>query len=487
MHSVLALALVVGGGTAQPHGDATQVVVMRDGTRTVVSMEIAYDGPPEAFALIVPVPAALQPKDVKTLPADVFARVETLAAPRLVEYWEQDPCAPVLDDVKMSPRAAGAAVAAEAKFAVGEYQIEILSAKDSASLDSWLRREKYNLPEGTEALLRPYVATGMKFLVAKVDPAKVTFDHGKAVLSPLRFHYDADQLTLPIRLGLAKGGGTQDLIVNILAPDQRYQVANYPNVTIPTNIDVRPSVKDRFAAFYAALFDATLANHAGAIVTEYAWPATTCDPCPGPALDASDLATLGADVLPAKHDSSELVLTRLHARYGDDVKADLVFEPASPIAGGRELVATAGKLEDGAHPSTTNSFQARYTIRHPWSGPIRCNNPVHGRWGGPPPDLIAQAGVQHAAAKPALRVAAVPRGGLALADAVEHDVPEIGLKLGAPPPPPVPGSAAPPPPPEAKTNKKTRTGCGCESAGEPASFTLLGLFGLFAIRRRRHR
>ena len=81
---------------------------------------------------------------------------------------------------------------------------------------------------------------GSKFFVAKVDPTKVKFEgNGRATLSPLRFHYDSDEFALPIRLGLVNSAGTQDLIVNILAPRQRYEVANYPNVTIPTNLDVK--------------------------------------------------------------------------------------------------------------------------------------------------------------------------------------------------------------------------------------------------------
>jgi hypothetical protein len=182
------------------------------------------------------------------------------------------------------PRAAKAAdlgVTIEAQFTVGEYQIVILSAKESTGLDTWLRREKYNIPRGAEPLLRPYVESGSKFFVAKVDPRKVKFIDGRATLSPLRFHYDSEQFVLPIRLGLANSSGTQDLIVSILAPGQRYELANYRNVTIPTNLDVKDSVRDHFGAFYAALFDRTIERNPGAVVTEYAG-AATCDPCPAP-------------------------------------------------------------------------------------------------------------------------------------------------------------------------------------------------------------
>ncbi len=81
---------------------------------------------------------------------------------------------------------------------------------------------------------------------------------GVVQLSPLRFHYDANELRLPIRLGLLNAAGKQDLIVNILHPTPRYEVANYTNVIIPTNLDVADGVRKNFAAFYAALFDATV-------------------------------------------------------------------------------------------------------------------------------------------------------------------------------------------------------------------------------------
>ncbi|HEY5921011.1 MAG TPA: DUF2330 domain-containing protein, partial [Kofleriaceae bacterium] len=217
----------VAGGDQQMFNDATQVVLMRSGTRTVLSMQNNYKGPPNAFAMVVPVPTVLKEADVKTLPKQVFENVERMGAPRLVEYWEMDPCAkevvydmvatgagpppPTTTAVRRSGEDLGVKI--EAQFVVGEYQIVILSAKDSTGLDKWLRREKYNIPAGAEPLLRPYVEAGSKFFVAKVDPTKVKFVDGRAELSPLRFHYDTDQFNLPIRLGLANSSGKQDLIV----------------------------------------------------------------------------------------------------------------------------------------------------------------------------------------------------------------------------------------------------------------------------------
>src|ERR1700733_7955896 len=91
----------VSGSGEKMFNDATNVVLMRDGTRTVLSMQNDYKGPLEDFAMVVPVPVVLHEPDVKTLARTVFDHTDALGSPRLVEYWEQDPCpAPVEERVR---------------------------------------------------------------------------------------------------------------------------------------------------------------------------------------------------------------------------------------------------------------------------------------------------------------------------------------------------------------------------------------------------
>ncbi|MCB9703553.1 MAG: DUF2330 domain-containing protein [Myxococcales bacterium] len=647
----------VAGADAKLFNDATVVVLMRAGKRTVLSMQNDYQGPPERFALVIPVPVVLKEDDVKVLRPELFERVEALAAPRLVEYWEQDPC-PTEGTIGLGNtgligkgggggtgmgygRGSGLAptVVVEAEFAVGEYEIVILSATESTGLDAWLRANKYQIPAGAEPLLRPYVAQGMKFFVAKVNPKKVKFDgQGRARLSPLRFHYESDEFALPIRLGLINApdpadGGKQDLLVHILSPNQRYEVANYPNVTIPTNLDVTDAVREQFGAFYVSLFDDTLEQHPKAVVTEYAWGASSCDPCPGPdaALTAKELMELGGDVvvgqdvgtasvatipnvrmippvvkgpldrdivrritrahvneirfcynqglrkdpklagrleISAKIDGqgnvtraevatstlsdpavsaciakatrrwrfprpkggasveatipfdlsgsigssrgrpSAFVLTRLHARYdASSLGEDLVFKTADPIVGGREIRPFSdggerAELERGAQPSATNSFQGRYAIRHPWTGPIACQEPVRGIWGGPP---AGQDGSQEPVV--ARRLSAAPRGGslasFITAESAALLAAEGDAKAPSPAPaeapaavdkdaadasPPVAAEGAPPAA-GAEAPATPAAGCGCATTeGErrgPGS--LAALLALITVGRRRRR
>lgn len=137
------------------------------------------------------------------------------------------------------------------------------------------------------------------------------------------------------------------------------------------------------------LFDKTVAKTSKAVVTEYAWDAGTCDPCPGPVITAAKIASLGGDVLlsakpppdvgnqiarpgvrPRPFRSgmfSGFVLTRLHARYSkESLGEDLVFKAAPPIGGGRVNRSANGELEHGSVASSNNDFQGRYAIRHAW-------------------------------------------------------------------------------------------------------------------------
>jgi MYXO-CTERM domain-containing protein len=476
----------VGGASADLYNDATVVSLLRDGTRTVLSMQNNYKGPPEDFAMVVPVPVVLQKDQVKTLPAEIFSRLDQLAAPRLVEYWEQDPCNPytrhrdfesviLMSSTSQSDGFGSRSsyrVKVEAKFAVAEYEIVILSAGDSTGLDAWLRDQGYKIPAGAEAVLRPYVTQGMKFFVAKVDASKVKFENGQAVLSPLRVYYDSEQFNLPVRLGMVNSQGQQDLIVHVLARAQRYEVANYDNVTVPTNLELSEAAKSEFGPFYTALFDATLERHPGAVITEYAWDASTCDPCPTPALSLDELATLGGDVV-TDSGRGGFVLTRLHARYAKGALGDdLVFRAAPPIAGGREHLVDGKRLERGAVKESINNFQGRYIIRHEWSGEIACQNPQRGIWGGPPggDQVIVQA---------AAELAFKPAKAGSLETYLRDDVEEIDFKTSG-----KDGAVR-----FRQSGIQPRGCAGCATSGAGGLAGLLGatLVGALLLRRRRRR
>lgn len=481
----------VAGGESSLFNDATQVVLMRKGQRTVLSMQNNYQGPPENFAMVIPVPVVLQQDNVKTLAPELFAKVDNLSAPRLVEYWEQDPCLPdyyeddfatangAVDEAEDGGGTGGGGVTVEAEFEVGEYEIVILSTDDATALESWLTTNEYTIPEGASTHFDPYVQGGSYFFVAKVKVEEVTFSEGNAVLSPLRFYYDTPTFSLPIKLGLINAQGSQDLIVYTLGENLRYEVANRPNITIPTNIEVINEVREDFGTFYRTLFAETIAQNPGAAVTEYSWSSSSCDPCPGPTLDQNDIATLGGDVVDDGEPRwRDWTLTRIHLRYDSSTLGDdLVFAEAEPIVGGREVRNADNVLETGSSPGWTNNFQGRYIIRHRWDGPVDCENPIYGRWGGP--DGADSPGAPQSATSPntAGTASSSEDGGTSggdlpsddLEDLVYDNIPELDVVAANEPP----------------TSTQPSSGCNCESADGSAFFLLL--LGLYAISRRRRR
>jgi hypothetical protein len=466
----------VAGGGAEVYNNATQVVLMRDGTKTILSMQNNYEGPPEGFAMVIPVPVVLQEENVKTLDEALFAKVDQLSSPRLVEYWEEDPC--FVRDYYSNNGANdgggnngtnnGGSVVVEAEFKVGEYEIVILSTDDSGALTTWLGDNDYNIPDGAEPHLQPYVDAGQYFFVARVIPEEVTFVDGRAVLSPLRFDYDSEEFSLPIRLGLISAEDQQDLLVYVLARNQRYEAANYDNVFIPTNLDVQDEVRENFGAFYNALFTRLVERNPGAVVTEYAWSAQGCDPCPpGGILEPSDLATLGADVL-GEGAASEFgwTLTRLHARYdAGNIGEDIVFRTAPPVVGGRNWPADEdGALFTGAEESGSNNFQGRYIIRHPWEGAVECEEPVYGVWGGD----IGTAGTANS---PNTTGEDYRTQQANLEELLAQDVPELGVDVDESMPT------------RGSTGGADHVDSGCASVA-PAGLLPLALLALFVWRRR---
>ena len=344
------------------YNSATQVVMMRDGTQTVLSMRNNYQGPTEDFAMVVPVPQVLSEESVKTLDDAIFARMNKFSAPRMVEYHERNPCGSrrrrgfgmqkgkVMESA-MAPTSADASgaeepvVKIEAQFEVGEYEILILSAKESNGLEKWLLANKYNIPSGAAKVLAPYIAQGMYFFVAKVNSDKVKFDDkGNAMLSPLRFHYDTEEFSLPIRLGLLNADGAQDLIVHILSREGRYKVANYKNVAIPTNLIIDKKVRPDFATFYDQLFQATVDANPKSVITEFAWggtpgpqhsPPVKCDPCVEPPYQTweSEIWSLGAELLstaPSDMTNLRQAIIKTELTVGE-VTAEVDVPPTAPI------------------------------------------------------------------------------------------------------------------------------------------------------------
>ena len=345
------------------YNQASQVVIARDGDRTILTMANDYQGEVKDFALVVPVPVVLQQEQVRVGDPKIIKRLDDFSAPRLVEYFDPDPCASsgnggyitLTGRDRLGSRLSSGAinslgVTVEARFSVEEYDVLILSAKESNGLETWLKQNGYQLPQGASQLLRPYIRQNMKFFVAKINLEE--FDKtGSQFLRPLMIAYESPRFMLPIRLGMMNATSEQDLIVYVLSPKGQAEITNYRTVNIPSDAEIPVFIKDEFNDFYKAMFQtAYIREGKNAVFREYAWDMASCDPCSAEPLNREELKKAGVFWL-TPNTSNNVFITRLHVRYTrQKFPEDLMFQETS----------------------NHQQFQGRYILRHPFTGEMKC-------------------------------------------------------------------------------------------------------------------
>jgi len=358
--------IYLASGDAKMFNHRSQVALVRDGDRTVLTMASDYEGDPRQFALVVPVPVVLQRGQIHVGDSSLVAKLDAYSAPRLVEYHDPDPC-PALPaalgiDTKSSTtrisnlavrsgRAEEMGVRIEARYEVDEYDVLILSADDSGALLTWLDRHGYRVSRQASGTIESYLRQGMKFFVAKVDLRRRAA-RGLTQLRPLQIAYESPRFMLPVRLGMNNANGPQDLFVYAVTRAGRVEPANYRSLRLPEALEVPAFVKDDFASAWTAGFDRLAqGNGLGVVYTEYAWDMTWCDPCPSPPLTREELRALGVWWLDER--DARVFLTRLHARYDRaSFPEDLVLQVTADRA----------------------NFQSRVVVRHEWTGEAKCDN-----------------------------------------------------------------------------------------------------------------
>ena len=361
---------------------SSQVALVRDGDRTVITMANDYIGDPTEFAMVIPVPTVITKEQVHISDAALLDHLDAYTAPRLVEYFDDNPCqqfrrmemmvsksagGPPMP-VAMEDTAASLGVTIEESFSVGEYDILILSAKESDGLQTWLSGNGYKVPPKATRTLGSYIKQDMKFFVAKVN-LEAKAKQGGEMLRPIAVAYESPKFMLPIRLGTVNADGDQDLFVYTLTKGGQVETTNYRTQKIPSDKELPIYIKDDevFGEFYKDMYK-TAANRDGGhgVFMEYAWDMNWCDPCAADPLSDSQLQELGVfwlnegrndKVQPfpnrgrIRPQAKDVFVTRLHVRYdAESFPEDLKFK-------------TTGNRQN---------FQGRYILRHAYDGEMNC-------------------------------------------------------------------------------------------------------------------
>lgn len=399
-----------GKADASLFNEASQVIIVRDGERTVLSMLNDYSGPLSEFALVVPTPTALQKGQVRVAEKLTFERLDAYSSPRLAEYHDGDPCqmnfnwgqdlyprplyAPMAAVGAMRAKAqesrdAALGVTVEAAYTLEEYDIVSLSARQSDGLEIWLQENGYKIPKGASAALKPYINMGMKFFVAKVN-LKEQQRLGYSMLRPLQFAFESEKFMLPMRLGMlnAPPNKPQDLIVYVLTKNGRVESSNYRTVPLAANENLPPFIKPKFKEFYKALYDSSAQREDYKVVfTEYFWDMGWCDPCAANPLSTEELRKAGVFWVGGDEAGNfrQLQSTPAAGAAGSAGKVAapaVAVRPPGFIPGGGAQPVMLTRLhvrytantfpEDLMFTQTRDkqNFQTRYVIQKPYAGSV---------------------------------------------------------------------------------------------------------------------
>lgn len=199
----------VGKADSNLFNHASQVVMVRHGDKIVLSLMNDYQGEPSDFALVIPVPQVLQKEQIHIANREIFKKLDEYSSPRLVEYFDPNPCeiyrpmAGVASGAGIMSRAEVASpvqanalgVTVEAQYTVGEYDIVILSAKQSDGLETWLQENGYKIPLGAHRALEPYIRQEYEILRRQGKPQGASSERAQL------------PATDPVRIRIAKVHG----------------------------------------------------------------------------------------------------------------------------------------------------------------------------------------------------------------------------------------------------------------------------------------
>jgi hypothetical protein len=309
-----------------PQNATSTVVYVRQGNRTTITMSNDILTAVSSFTMLIPAPGTLVESDVKIVEPGVVARVESYAAPRLVEYTCDDlhgtgsakdvACGCATDALLDLARSAALdqlpALLDQLDIGFGSYQISTLAADSREALETWASAEGLFLPPGSADLLEEYIDGGTNFISVKVDLDSVR--SGGLLLKPIQFSYESDMMSLPIRLGTLNAGGSQDVVLHVVTDTGgAVGISNYPEFEVESDCMYDEDRGGSFNNFYDDLYSDEWGSSAGGAgyLTEYLWAPTSCDPCTGGGpLTEEALRDIGYE-----GDPNNAVLTRIHMRY----------------------------------------------------------------------------------------------------------------------------------------------------------------------------
>lgn len=134
-----------------------KAIIVHDAGRQDMLLQVKYEGPLEEFGWLIPVPSLPKVEkgsmeafyELSRLTQTSFASLHTYGT--MTTQSESEDKLKVLEDKP-----------------VGAYQVSILSAQSPGSLDRWLKKHRYSIPNQKSEIIDEYIHKGWYFVAVKI-------------------------------------------------------------------------------------------------------------------------------------------------------------------------------------------------------------------------------------------------------------------------------------------------------------------------------
>lgn len=260
------IALACGGFfcTASPvDQSAERIIFVQEDAETVTSyVEITYQGEPQDFAWIVPVPSV---PELDVWHAGAFNALDAMTSPRV---WGDECFEPEPEPESEPEGGAGGGGPAPApgvdvlaREQVGPFDTVTIASDDPRALIEWLRTNDFRVLPEMEPFIGLYTADNMKFVAMKLQPGE-----GIDAIAPIKMRYRARNPAVPLRLTAV--AAQPDMGVRIwLLGDERAGPINVPAL----DLDESQLRADWYGKNYLPLVSRTVDRAGGrGFITEFA-------------------------------------------------------------------------------------------------------------------------------------------------------------------------------------------------------------------------
>jgi len=230
-----------------------------------------YEGEPSEFALVIPVPSFIKKDQISVVDTKTIDHLDAYTAPRLVEYFDADPCerdrlmalamAPQPTPTAAMQPAAPEISRRQGRGAIRHRRIRRLDPVGGGQrrLDPLADRQRLQDSGRREPVIGSYIKQKMHFFIAKVNLKRHAGQRARLSAAASGALRDGE-IHAAAAAGHRQRRRPQDLVIYALTPHGRIEATNYRTVKVPSDVDVPLFVKNDFANFYKATFEHAVAR-----------------------------------------------------------------------------------------------------------------------------------------------------------------------------------------------------------------------------------